>query len=253
MSERPAVNERIARRRAEVRAERRRRRLRRTATVLVLAAVVAGLVVLERSSLVALADLEVDGLQRLEHDDVVAAAGVREGMSVLRIRRGAVEERVEAMPLVDDARVERIGALGLRIRVQEAAPALTARFPAGSVLVSRDGVVIGTGAAPGTVVVDVAGPAPTPGERVATVPALAAAHEVLLGLPGPLQALVESARARAAADVRLVLEGGVEVRWGGAARSDEKARALGAVLEDLQGRSVSVIDVRAPMAPTVTP
>lgn len=221
--------------------------------VLVLVAVVAGLVVLERSSLVALAELEVTGLERLEEDEVLAAAGVREGMSVLRIRRGVVEERVEAMPLVDHAEVERIGALGLRIRVAEEAPALTARFPAGPVLVSEDGVVIGAGEAPGTIVVDVAGPIATPGERVEQVPPLAAAHEVLLGLPGPLGALVESARARAADDVILVLEGGIEVQWGGASRGEEKARALGAVLEDLGGRTVSIIDVRAPMAPTVTP
>lgn len=221
--------------------------------MVVLVAVGVGLVLLERSSLVALADLEVVGLERLEREEVLAAAGVREGMSVLRIRRGSVEERIEAMPLVEQARVERLGALGLRIRVEEEAPALTARFPAGSVLVSEEGLVLGEGEAPGTLVVDVAGPVAAPGDRVEAVPPLAAAHEVLLDLPGPLHALVASARARAQDDVRLVLESGTEVLWGGPTRSSEKARALGAVLEDLGGRSVSQIDVRAPMAPTVTP
>lgn len=253
MTDRPPVNERIARRRAEVRAARRRRLLRRILLVLVLGAVVVGLVRLERSSLVALADLQVIGLERLEEQEVVAASGVREGMSVLRIRRGDVRERVEAMPLVERAEIERVGALGLRIRVEEEAPALTARFDAGSVLVTEDGVVVGTGEAAGTIVVEVAGPVATPGERVEEVPPLAAAHEVLLGLPGPLAALVDAARAPAADDVRLVLETGVEVLWGGAPRSEEKARALGAVLEDLDGRDVSRIDVRAPKAPTVTP
>ena len=253
MSDRPPVNERIARRRAEVRAQRRRRRLRRTVTVAVLVAVATGLVLLERSSLVALADLEVVGLERLEQQEVLTAAGIREGMSVLRIRRGTVEQRIEAMPLVEQARVERVGALGLRIRVEEEAPALTARFPAGSVLVSEEGIVIGEGEAPGTLVVEVAGPAATPGEGIEAVPPLAAAHDVVLGLPGPLRALVASARARAEDDVRLVLESGTEVLWGGATRSSEKARALGAVLEDLGARTVSRVDVRAPMAPTVTP
>lgn len=253
MSDRPAVNERIARRRAEVRAARRRRRLRRTLTVLVVAAVAAGLVALERSSLVALADLDVVGLERLAEEEVRAAAEVQEGMSVLRIRRGDVEERVEAMPLVEEARVERVGALGLRIRVTEEAPVLTARFSTGPVLVSEEGVVIGDGEAPGTTVVAVGGPAPAPGDRVEDVPALRAAHTVLLGLPGPLEALVASAEAEEADDVRLVLESGVEVRWGTASRNDEKARALGAVLEDLGTRVVTRIDVRAPMAPTVTP
>lgn len=253
MSDPPAVNERIARRRAEVRAGRRRRRLRRTMTVLVVAAVVIGLVALERSSLVALADVEVTGLERLEEQDVLAAAGVHEGMSVLRIRLGAVTDRVEEMPLVDRAEVSRIGALGLRIKVQEAAPVLTARFPSASLLVSADGLVLGEGEAPGTPVVDVGGPAPAAGDRVGSIPPLAVAHAVLRQLPGPLAALVERAEAHAADDLRLVLEDGVVVRWGDATRTEEKARAVGAVLEDLGGRTVSAIDVRAPMAPTVTP
>lgn len=253
MSERPLVNERIARRRAEVRTQRRQRRLRRTLAVLVAAAVVAGFVALERSSLVALADLEVVGLERLTESEVLAAAGVREGMSVLRIRLGAVEERVEALPLVDRVDASRRGPLGLRLEVVESAPALTARFRTSTVLVSDQGVVLGEGEAPGTPVVVVRGPALGAGERVAAAPALATAHEVLLGLPGPVAALVERSRARAADDLELVLEDGTVVRWGDASRSDEKARALGAVLEDLAGRPVTTIDVRAPMAPTVAP
>lgn len=253
MSDPPAVNERIARRRAEVRAARRRRRLRRTVTVLVVAAVVVGLVALERSSLVALADIEVTGLERLEEQEVLAAAEVHEGMSVLRIRLGTVTERIESMPLVDRARVDRVGALGLHIEVEEAAPVLTARFPSASLLVSEQGLVLGEGEAPGTPVVEISGRAPAAGDRVESVPALAVAHAVLLQLPGPLAALVEGVEARSADDLRLRLEGGIEVRWGDATRTDEKARALGAVLEDLGGRPVSGIDVRAPMAPTVTP
>ncbi len=253
MSGQPAVNERIARRRAEVRAARRRRRLRRTVIAVVVIGLVAGLLALERSSLVALVDVEVTGLERLEEQDVLDTAGVREGMSVLRIRLGTVTERVEGIPLVTDAQVSRVGALGLRIEVDEAAPVITARFPSGTLLISEHGMVLGEGEAPGTPVVAVRGPAPEAGDRVQDVPALAVAHEVLLGLPGPLAALVERADARAADDLRLVLEGDVVVRWGDASRTDEKARALGAVLEDLGGRAVSSIDVRAPMAPTVTP
>lgn len=253
MNDRPVVNERIARRRAEVRADRRRRRLRRTLVLLALVLVTVGFVALERSSLVALAEVEVVGLERLGEEEVLRAAGVRPGMSVLRIRRGVVEERVEAMPLVDHATVSRDGALGLVIEVRESAPALTARFAEVSLLVSRQGVVLGEGEAAGTIVVDVAGAPPPAGTQVGQVPALATAHQVLLELPGPLTALVDRARARGVGDLRLVLEGNVVVIWGDAERTDEKARALGAVLEDLDGRAVTAIDVRAPSAPTVTP
>lgn len=253
MSEGPAVNERIAQRRAEVRAARRRRRLRRTIVVTAVLLVLLGLWLLERSSLVALADLEVTGLERLEESEVLDAAGVREGMSVLRIRLGAVEERLEALPLVEAASATRVGPLGLRIDVVEAAPAMTARFPTSSVLVSEQGLVLGEGEAPGTPVVEVRGRAPEPGDTVAASPTLASAHAVVLSLPGPVLALVDHVTAPAADDVRLVLETGVTVVWGDATRGDEKARALGAVLEDLEGRAVQLIDVRAPRAPTVTP
>ncbi len=253
MSEGPVVNERIAQRRAEVRAERRRRRLRRTVLVASTLVVLLGLAVLERSSLVALADVEVTGLERLDEAAVLEVAGVAEGMSVLRIRLGAVEERLEALPLVEAATAERVGPLGLRIDVVEAAPALTARFPTASVLVSEQGLVLGEGEAPGTPVADVRGRAPEPGDTVAASGTLAAAHAVVLALPGPVLALVDHVTVRAPDDVRLVLFDGVEVRWGDASRGDEKARALGAVLEDLDGRVVQLIDVRAPMAPTVTP
>lgn len=253
MTDTPAVNERIARRRAEVRAARRRRRLRRTLLVAATLVVVVGLVLLERSSLVALADVEVVGLERLDEATVLETAGVAEGMSVLRIRTGRVEERVTALPLVDHATAERVGPLGLRIQVTEVAPALTARFPTGTVLVSEQGLVLGEGEAPGTMVVEVSGRAPEPGATVAASTTLAAAHEVVLGLPGPVAALVDLVRAPVADDVLLVLENGIQVQWGDATRGDEKARALGAVLEDLDGRKVQIIDVRAPMAPTVTP
>ena len=253
MSGGPVVNERIAQRRAEVRAARRRRRLRRTITITVLVLAAVGFLLLERSSLVALADLEVTGLERLDEAEVLEAAGVAEGMSVLRIRLGEVEERVVALPLVEAAEAVRVGPLGLRIDVVEAAPALTARFPTASVLVSEQGLVLGEGEAPGTPVADVRGRPPEPGETVAASGTLAAAHAVVRSLPGPVLALVGRVEVTAPDDVRLVLENGVEVAWGDASRGDEKARALGAVLEDLAGRSVQLVDVRAPMAPTVTP
>jgi cell division septal protein FtsQ len=147
------VNERIASRRAEVRSARRLRRLRRTIAVGVLAAVVIGGIALERSSLVALASIDVQGLERLDEAAVLDAAEVAEGTSVLRLRLGGIRDAIVALPLVDDAVVERDGALGLRIVVDEAAPALTAVYDDTRLLVSEEGLVLGEGEAPGTPVV----------------------------------------------------------------------------------------------------
>jgi cell division septal protein FtsQ len=54
-------------------------------------------------------------------------------------------------------------------------------------------------------------------------------------------------------DLDLELDDGTLVHLGRADRMDEKARALGAVLEDLDGRPVAAIDVRAPGRPVVIP
>jgi cell division septal protein FtsQ len=253
VSPRTVVNERIEQRRAAVAAARRRRVLGRVLLVVVLVGTVTAAVALERSSLVAVASIEVVGADRLAAEDVLAATGVEVGTSVLRVRTGEVQRRVEALPMVERATVERDGPLGIVVTVEEVAPALSARFEDGDVLVDEAGLVIGEGVAPGTPVVRVVGTAPTPGERIDGYPPLATAHAVLLGLPGPVAALVTGASVDETASVELTLADGTRVRWGDEVRGDEKARALGAVLEDLDGRAVAVIDVRAPAAPTVVP
>lgn len=253
MSRGAPVNERIAARRAAVAAARRRRLLRRTATVLLLAGIVVGALALERSSLVALASIDVLGEDRLTEQEVLDAAEVELGVSVLRVRADRVQARVEALPLVAAATVERDGPLGLVITVTEVAPALTARFDDGSVILDAAGLVLGPGEAAGTPVVEVPGTAPPAGGMAADDPLLASIHDVVLDLPGPIAALVASTRVTTDGEVRLTLADGTEVRWGDETRGDEKARALGAVLEDLDGRAVTAIDVRAPGAPTVRP
>ncbi len=248
-----AVNERIAARRAEVRRDRRRRRLRRTILVTTLLVVALLGTLVERSSLVALASIEVTGLERLDEATVLAVGDVELGTSMLRVRTGRIHDAIVALPLVERVTVHRVGSLGLRIEVVEVSPALTATFAGAPWLVSQDGLVLGPGEAAGTPQVSVPGRPPVEGERVESRPALATAHAVLLGLSGPMEGLVVGARAVNADSIELDLASGTVVRWGDATRGDEKARALGAVLEDLDGLVVQTIDVRAPSAPTVTP
>lgn len=249
----PPVNQRIAQRRAEVRAERRDRRLRRTMSVLLLLVLVALGVAVERSSLVALATVEVSGTERLDPDVVRELSGLEPGTSVLRLRLGPAGAAVAEHPLVAAATVERDGVLGVRVVVREHVPVLVARGGGAAVLVADDGSVVATGAEPGVPVVRLPVRPPAPGERVTEVAALAAAHRMVTNLPGPLLALVERVEAAGAEQLELLLTDGTLVRWGDAERADEKARALGAVLEDIDGTAVGIIDVRAPSAPTIVP
>lgn len=248
------VDERIAERRREVRAERRRARLRRTITVTVVLVLLAVAYAIERSPLVALAEVRVEGNQRLQAAEIRSAADLELGTSTLRLHLADARRRVEALPLVHDATVRRIDPLTVLITVTERIPTAVLRGADGAVLVDDEGVVVAAGSQDGLPVIDLADAnAPALGASVDEVPAAGNAHRVLEELPGPLRSEVDRYVALAADDVELRLVSGIRVAFGRAERIDEKARALGAVIEDLDGRTVTAIDVRAPMTPVVVP
>jgi cell division protein FtsQ len=245
------IDERIAERRASVRGERRRARLRRTRVAVVVLLLAGLLVALERSPLVGLDRIEVTGTDRLEPEEVRAAADLPLGSSTLRLRLGEATARVETLPLVRRARIQRLDPLSVRIEVQEREPSLIAAGRGRQVLVDRDGVVIADGAVDGLPVVALRDAPPEVGEDVTAVPALANAHRAWRGLSGDLRVAVARYDARGPDDLWLELRSGVEVRFGRADRIDEKVRALGAILGDVGDTPVQVIDVRAPSAPVV--
>ena len=248
------VDERIAARRARVRDERRRHRLRRTVLVLVLLTVMAVLVVVERSSLVALAEIEVQGTERLSPEVVREATGLELGTSTLRLPLDRARENVEALPLVASATVERADPLTVVVDVVERVPVAVVVRGSDAVLVDDEGVVVARGREADLARIRLrTGSLPAPGQHLRREPAAANAHTALQALPGAVRSRVDTYVARAPDELTLRLTDGTPVRFGRADRVDEKARALGAVLEDLQGREVAEIDVRAPSRPTVVP
>jgi len=245
------IDTRIAERRAAVRDEGRRRRLRRTIGLVVVVALVTAVVLVERSDLVGLEEIEVVGTNRLDAETIREAADLALGTSTLRLRLGRVEERVETLPLVASARAQRVDPLTVRIEVVEREPALVAVGDQGPVLLDRDGLVLVVGDLDGLPRIDVRGAAPQPGDSAAVDPGLANAVRAWRGLSGPLRARVTRFEAHGPDELTLHLDSGVEVRFGRAERVDEKVRALGAVLGDIGDTVVAIIDVRAPSAPVV--
>lgn len=252
MSSTLAVDERIAERRREVRRERMLRRRRRTIVGLVLLAALLAAAAVERSSLVALSEVTVRGVDRLSEQEVRAAADLPLGTSILRVRLGAAEQRVRELPLVADVDARRAGPLTVELVVTERIPVLVARSGAGARLIDADGVVLARGSEDHLPAVEVTGTLPRVGDRAEPSQPVGAALAVLRGLPGALRAQILSYAAPSVDDVRLTLRSGVVVKVGDASRLDEKARALGAVLDDLGVTEVAMIDVRAPGAPTVS-
>lgn len=248
------VDERIAARRARVRDERRRHRLRRTVLVLVLLTVAAVLVVVERSSLVALAEIDVHGTDRLDPDVVREATELELGTSTLRLPLDDARANVEALPLVASATVQRSDPLTVVVEVVERVPVAVVSRGSDAVLVDDEGIVVARGREAGLARIRLrTGALPEPGEPLRREPAAANAHTALSELPGAVRSRVEVYVAHAPDELALRLTDGTLVRFGRADRVDEKARALGAILEDLQGREVAEIDVRAPSRPTVLP
>ncbi len=244
------IDRRIADRRREVRDEQRRRRLRRTIAVATVVVVLAALAAIERSALVGLEEVEVTGVDRLEARQVLDAAGLELGTSTLRLRLNQVEQRVAALPDVRAVTARRLDPLTVVIEVVEREPELVVEGRGGRVLVGRDGVVLAAADEVLPVIV-LRGALPEPGASVSGSPALANAHRAWRQLSGPLRAQVVELDARGPDELTLTLRSGIEVRFGRAERVDEKVRALGAVLEDVDGAEVAVIDVRAPSTPVV--
>jgi cell division septal protein FtsQ len=245
------VDERIARRRADVRSARRMVRLRRTLLVLTLVAFAGAGVWFERSEHATVVDVHVEGTSRLELQDVIETSGISVGDAALRIRTSSVARDVEQLVLVRSADVRRVGVRSVVIDVTERAPVYTVAYRASSVLVDRDGLVIDRGMEDGIPVVRVITPPPGPGEPVAAHGALANAHRAWTGLSGPLRSRVVAMRAPDVDGLELTLDTGQVVRFGRAEQLEEKIRALGAILDDVTGSEVVLIDVRVPGFPVV--
>jgi len=245
------VDERIASRRAQVRASRRWARLRRTLAVLVLVAVASGALWFERSEHATVIAIEVVGLARLDVDTVVAASGVAVGDSAVRLRPARIGRDVATLTLVRSADVGRDRLRRVIITVEERAPVYVAQHRAASVLVDRDGVVIARGDDPRLPVVRLATPPPAPGSLVASHVALANAHRVWTGLSGPLRSRVLAMEAPDEDGLELELTDAPVVRFGRAELLEEKVRAMGAILDDVAGSEVVLIDVRVPGFPVV--
>jgi len=245
------MDERFADRRASVRREHQRSRLRRTLVVLVLLAVAGTLGWFEQSDRAAVRHIDVVGLERLDGATVLEVAAITPGRSILRLRAAPVEARVLAMPAVRAVEVRRTAFDRIVIEVTERQPVLVVEHWRTVRLMDRDGVILGDGRIEGLPVIRLATAPPPVGDTFAAHAALANAYRAWAGLSGPLRAQVVLLEAADEVGLELVLVSGVTVRFGRAERMEEKIRVIGAVLGDIAGSDVTMIDVRVPSVPVV--
>ncbi len=237
----PRVKDATPRLRTKRRAQRRRRLLRAGVAVVVLA-VIGGLVYLVGfSPVLAARATRVVGTSLLTPEQVTQAAAVPLGTPLARLDTGAVERRVLALPEARSVDVSRSlpGTVVLRVTERQAVYVLSSgsRFT----MVDADGT--GFHEVPevtkGMLVANLAAPGDQRVRKdVATVvtalPPSIGERAVLVSATSPDQIVIE-------------LSGGVQLLWGSAEQSAEKARVAAALLT----QPGKVYDVSSPSHPAV--
>lgn len=248
----PAVDPRIAQRREEVHAaEARRRRALLVGLVVVVALVGAGFGV-TRSAVLDVDHVKIEGAASTPPADIIRAARLARHPAMTDVDPAGARRRLEALPWVARARVVRRWPGTVDIEILERSPAVAVPAPAGGGWLSVDatGRVLAAEpeAPPDLLTVQPAQPPPGPGQRVDT--ATRGALRVLAVLPKPLDGRV-TALAVTGHDLTITIDGHVPVAFGSPTDVGAKLVALTTLLERVDLKGVTGIDVRVPTAPVV--
>jgi len=194
------------------------------------------------TGLLGVRQVRVSGIEVLSADEVLAAAGVRDGMALARVDLDGIEKRVAALAPVDRVIADRDWPGAIAIRVVERTP--VAVVPQGKkyVLVDKHGVAFQTvGSRPGGLPL---ARVPKPGPDDA---ATRSALEVLAALSPQLTKELSAVVVKGPASIHLELRGGRLIVWGDSSESGEKSEVATALLKQDGDR----IDVSAPEVVTI--
>jgi cell division protein FtsQ len=250
------VDPRVAKRRAEVAAERARKRRRRWLVLGGVLLVAAALVGAGMSPALDVDRVEVTGAQHTSLAAVLVTTGLRErGHPMIGVDRFALAHRIERLPWVDRAEVTRKWPNVVRVLIVERVPVGVIAVPGGVALIDVKGRVIATTktAPEHTYAIIVAAGDKIPGPGATVSGPVLGAVRILGALSKGLAAKAESVHRLAGepATYELTLHGAVTVRLGEATQVSDKLAAAEAVLA-AQHAPGTVIDVRVPESPAVT-
>ncbi|MGI8754706.1 MAG: cell division protein FtsQ/DivIB [Acidimicrobiales bacterium] len=246
---RPTVDPRVWERRAEVARDERRRRVRRLVVVAVVVAIVVTIGGLLRSSVLDVDRVTVSGADRTGVRAAWRAAGIDRGRAMMSVDPRAAVARLERLPWVARAEVERQWPATVQVQIAERSPIAVAGPASATVLVDRTGRALGPPAAGDTGLPHLSGPPHRAGTRLD--PARRRLVAVLAALPGDLRRQVARA-AVAPTGSLLILRDAITVRWGDSRRSQAKSDALRAILRQPGRSAIDTIDVTVPSAAAVT-
>jgi cell division protein FtsQ len=212
----------------------------------------AGAWIFWNSSALELKRIEVSGNLHIAKEDLAAVTGLRAGMRLLDIETATVARKVETLPWVLEAKVERIIPSKLRISVEERTPVAQVGFAGRNYFVDREGMTLTEGTGLELVIDGLPLKTLTVGQRI-SLRQFREALAVLEGLEEPIRSRVNSMQATSVDRITLELSDGTKVLFGAAERVDEKNYALTAILAEAakEGSKLTSIDVRVPDRPAV--
>ncbi len=243
------IDPRVAARRVEVARDLGRRRLRRLLVLVALTIIVLAMLGALRSALLDVDHVRVTGVARSDAATVRRAVGVPRGRAMVSVDPGPAVARLERLPWVAHAEVERHWPGTVSVRITERVPVAVAGKVDRAVLVDRDGRILGP--ATSTDHLPVAGPDPAqgPGGRVPAPQRRVV--RLLADLPPSLRS--ETVRGTLGPQgLGVVLTDGIAVRLGDDTRMRAKAEAVVALLSTADRSTIARIDVSVPGSATLT-
>lgn len=222
------------------------------AAVLVGAGLSYGGVLLWNSSLMELRRVEVAGNAEVSKEELVSATRLKRGTHLLSISTAKVTSRVESLPWIGAARVERILPATIRISVEERSPAAMVVAINGTYLIDARGFVLDEGRREVLSIVDLTSDPIDPGTRI-TLPQIDDVIQIMRAIDPAIREEVKEVSARSVDRITLHLKSDIRVLFGAAEDISEKSFAAEALLRRAQeeGKSIEYMDIRVPSRPAV--
>ncbi len=254
----PPIDPRIRQRRLAIQRSEGRRRLRWVIGLAVAFVVVVGGWALLHTGLFGARAITVTGVHPETTDAaIVAAAGLEHHPALISVDPGSAADRVDALPFIATARIERHWPDGVTVAVTERTPTATMAGPGSnwSVLDATGRTLEVTPTRPPgllELVVDTTRGTPLPPPPVGgTLPVGDAGLTVVRTLPKAFSAQVVSVRAAPDGTVTLALNSGIEVVLGTDVELAVKYEDVAAIIAHASLRGATTIDVSVPQSPTV--
>jgi cell division protein FtsQ len=191
---------------------------------------------------------------RVADEQIVKATGKKIGDHLLGVSTKKVALRLQELPWVAEAKVERILPSTLKITVRERKAAMVVQAGSGPFLVDAGGLILQQGSEDLVNLTELPLEQVAPGERIST-PEFLHASRILRSLPAEIRVKVTAVRAPSIDQIQIETGGGPMIYYGAAERIPEKNFAAETLFAGAAGggAGVGVIDVRVPSRPATRP